>query len=438
MPPPPLPKIGETVSKYRIDRVIGQGGMGVVFEATHMKLEQRVAIKMLMPALLASPELVGRFEREARAAANLRHHNAARVSDVDQTESGIPYMVMELLHGHDLDAELTARGPLPIGEAIGYVVQAGAAMVEAHAAGTVHRDLKPSNLFLNEEADGTRCVKVLDFGISKIVSPNEARVTATETQMGTPLYMSPEQVRSAKNVDHRSDIWSLGVIAYELLAGKPPFIGSAAGVGAQIVADEPPPLRDARPDVPEDLAAAIARAMSKDPAARFQSMREMLTAFAPFSSVAVPPPALARPERAVSTGPSIGEAPTLVAPVTGGGTNGNWSTTDGTRPPRRTLVMGGAMAALVAVGAAGAIFASTRHQNPPTAAAPPETSIISAAPSPSPSPLPSASPAPSPTREATPAPPPSASVKPAARPLATSTRSAAPTPKPTQNNPDRL
>ena len=283
-----LPAIGEILGgKYRIERVLGEGGMGVVFEATHERLGQRVAIKMLLPALLEVAELVGRFEREARASAQLRHRNSARVVDVDVSPSGIPYIVMELLHGHDLEEELGRRGRLPIGEAVHYVLQACSAMSEAHRLGIVHRDLKPSNLFLNDEGDGTTCLKVLDFGISKIQT-EDVSLTSTQAQMGTPLYMSPEQVRSAKNVDHRTDLWSLGIILYELIAGQPPFMGSAAGIGAAIVNDPPPPIVTARPDVPAELARVIERALTKSPADRFASARDLAAALMPFSSTPVP------------------------------------------------------------------------------------------------------------------------------------------------------
>lgn len=265
--------------------------MGVVYEAVHTKLNQRVAIKAPQPAILAQPALVERFEREARAAARLRHRNAVRVVDVDVTETGLPYMVMELLQGHDLETELSARGPLPLEEAVGYVLQACVAMVEAHARGIVHRDLKPSNLFLNNDADGTTCLKVLDYGVSKIQSEN-VRVTGTQIAMGTPLYMSPEQVRSAKHVDGRTDIWSLGVILYELLTTRPPFTGSPTGVGAAIVTDSPTSLRMLRPDAPVELEKVVLKAMAKNPAERYASMKDLALALAPFAGASAPPDVL--------------------------------------------------------------------------------------------------------------------------------------------------
>ncbi len=314
---PALPAIGTLVGqKYRIDGVIGEGGMGVVFAATHEKLGQLVAIKMLLPELARHPELVARFGREARASAQLRHRNSARVIDVDETTNGIPYMVMERLHGHDLETELDARGKLEIPEAVQFVIEACAAMSEAHRRGIVHRDLKPSNLFLSTEDDGSVCVKVLDFGISKVQN-EDGRITSTQHQMGTPLYMSPEQVRSAKSVDARTDVWSLGVILYELLTGETPFKGSTAGIGAAIVGDTPTPVRELRPEIPGDLELAITKAMAKSPADRFVSMQEMISALAPFSPNAKIATDRASPPRldSQSSEPSLGDAPTLAAPI---------------------------------------------------------------------------------------------------------------------------
>src|SRR5262249_22784955 len=239
--------------KYTIARVIGEGGMGVVFEARHRRLDKRVAIKLLHGPARSLSDVVARFEREAKAAVQLRGHHVARVYDVDTLPDGSPYMVMEYRHGRDLSSEMAGRGIFPVGEAIGYVLEACAAMSEAHELGIIHRDLKPANLFLTEYADA-RVVKVLDFGISKVKSEDNVSVTTTQSTLGTPLYMSPEQVRSAKHVDGRSDIWSLGVILYEMLSGEPPFVGdSASAIIASIAADVPKPLQDLRPDLPSEL-----------------------------------------------------------------------------------------------------------------------------------------------------------------------------------------
>ena len=281
--PPGVPAPGEIVGgKFRLVRPLGEGGMGVVFEAEHLRLRQSVAIKFLRPDVLALADAVDRFEREARAIGRVRGLHVVHVLDVDTDARGRPYMVMELLRGRDLDAELRARGALPVEEAVDWVLQACAAVGEAHAAGIVHRDLKPSNLFLSEEA-GTRVVKVLDFGISKLTR-EESTVTAGSGSMGTPLYMSPEQVRSAGDVDARTDVWSLGVILYELIAGAPPFRGTTTAAIAAIVADATPSLRAVRSDVPEQLEHVVMTALAKNVDDRFPTAEAFGAALMPFAS----------------------------------------------------------------------------------------------------------------------------------------------------------
>ena len=220
----PLP--GEMVGgKFIVERVLGIGGMGVVVAARHMQLGQSVAIKFLRRSAATSPESVNRFLREARASVGLQSAHVVRVMDVGTLDDGLPFMVMEHLNGTDLGQSLEMRGVLPVAEAVDCLVQAMDAVAEAHSLGIVHRDLKPSNLFLTARTDGSPLVKVLDFGISKGVDTGGQRVDLTSTSMvlGSPLYMSPEQVRSTKSVDTRTDVWALGVILYELVAGVPPF-----------------------------------------------------------------------------------------------------------------------------------------------------------------------------------------------------------------------
>ena len=269
--------------KYSIRRLIGSGGMSVVYEALHVRLDQRVALKILLPELAELGEGLVRFEREARAAVQLLSSHAARIFDVDALDDGTPYIVMEFLEGRDLAAELTARGPLPIAEAVDYLMQACDAMAEAHRAGTVHRDLKPSNLFLATNG-GHPTIKVLDFGISKVADDRLARrVTTTQTSLGTALYMSPEQVRSAKHVDARTDVWALGVVLYELLTASLPFAGeTTTAVAASIVADDPQRLRLLRSEVPSDLECVVMRALEKDRDRRFRNAGELATALTPF------------------------------------------------------------------------------------------------------------------------------------------------------------
>ena len=278
-----LPKIGQTLGgKYEIVRLLGEGGMAFVYEASHQRLQQRVAIKLLTPEFARDPELVVRFEREARAVARLRTKHVARVMDVDTTPEGVPYIVMEFLDGRDLDAELQARTRLPLAEAVDYILQACGGMLEAHGIGIVHRDLKPANLFLASEREGNdRVVKVLDFGISKFVG-EATRLTGMGAVMGTVLYMSPEQVRAQPEVDTRADIWALGVILYELLAGRAPWEGHSHQIAAAIVSKDPPDLRSLT-QVPDAVVTAVQTMMQRDPARRFSNVREVLAALAPFA-----------------------------------------------------------------------------------------------------------------------------------------------------------
>jgi serine/threonine-protein kinase len=263
-----LPEPGETIAgKYEVVRLLGRGGMGVVVEALHRKLDQRFAIKLLVPEALSRRDAVVRFEREARASARLRSPYAVRVYDVDNdaARNGLPFIVMEYLEGHDLAKELRERGTLPVPEAVDIALQVCLAMSEAHARGIVHRDLKPGNLFLARQ-DGRRVVKVMDFGISKLVlDPTEADLTTTETALGTPNYMAPEQVVSSKSIDYRVDIWAIGVILYRVLTGTFPFSGDGpTGIAVAIATQRPTPILERKPDLPPALAAAIMSALTRD------------------------------------------------------------------------------------------------------------------------------------------------------------------------------
>ncbi len=276
-----LPEPGTVLGeKYKLLRIIGEGGMGVVYEGEHVRMGQRVAIKMLLPETIDQADVVKRFDREARAAARLKSRHAARVTDVDHTPDGLPYMVMELLHGSDLGDILADRIKLPGTEAVDYMLQACAAIIEAHDLGIVHRDLKPANLFLSDGPDG-QIVKLLDFGISKVTGET-SKLTSAESMMGTPLYMSPEQIRSARDVDARTDVWSLGVILYELLSGDAPFTGTTTQVAAAIVTDDVPPILTAHGVSPQ-LQAVVLRALTKDRNTRTQSARDFAAALLPFA-----------------------------------------------------------------------------------------------------------------------------------------------------------
>jgi serine/threonine-protein kinase len=268
--------------KYRIVRMLGEGGMGIVAEAVHLGLGHRVALKLLKTELIR-PEHRERFFREAWAAGSLRSEHVVAIKDVDTLPDGTPFLVMEYLEGTDLGAAVQQRGPLPVEAAADHVLQACHAVAEAHVLGIVHRDLKPANLFLTHRPDGTPLVKVLDFGIAKVVGPELARdLTTTSQYMGSPSYMSPEQVRSAKRVDARSDIWALGVILYELSSGTLPFEGETAGDVLVKISTEPP--RRFTPAAP-GLEAVILRCLQKDPELRYRDVGELAAALAPFAGV---------------------------------------------------------------------------------------------------------------------------------------------------------
>ena len=271
--------------KYRVERVLGMGGMGVVVAATHLELGQLVALKFLLPAAELNAEATARFIREARAAVRISSEHVARVTDVGRLENGAPYMVMEYLEGVDL-GEHVKGAHLPIDAAADFVLQACEAIAVAHALGIVHRDLKPANLFVTIRPDGTPLIKVLDFGISKVVGINEQNPSLTKTSavMGSPLYMSPEQMRSARNVDARADIWSLGTILHELIAGSPPFGGETLGeVFSNVMTVEATPLRVLRPETPERLERLVQRALEKDPARRIANVGDLAAALAEFA-----------------------------------------------------------------------------------------------------------------------------------------------------------
>ncbi len=374
---------GEVLAqKYRIDRVLGVGGMGVVAAAHHLELDDRVAIKFLLPETLENAEAVARFAREARAAVKIKSEHVARVSDVGKLENGAPYMVMEYLEGTDLSGWLSERGPLPIDQALDFILQASEAIAEAHALGIVHRDLKPANLFAIRRPDGTLCIKVLDFGISKTTglggSGGEGSMTKTSAMMGSPLYMSPEQIQSSRDVDARADIWAIGVILYELLSGKTPYSGeNIAELVYTIISASPPPLRDSRPDVPPGLESVILRCLEKDRAKRFASVAEMASALLPF--------ALRRSVASVDriTGVTFGRNPlsdsasvvSTPAPATNGqggvaaaGTQASWGKTSSAKSSGPWLW---ALAAAIGVAALVGAFVATRSSS---AAAGPATS----------------------------------------------------------------
>jgi serine/threonine protein kinase len=305
--PDGIPKKGTILAgKYQVEELLGQGGMGVVVSAVHVSLRQRVAIKFLLPGGQPIPDAAARFLREAQAAVAIQSEHVTRVLDVGTLEDGSPYMVMEHLSGTDLWSLLKARGPLPFAEVVELVLQAGEALAEAHVLGIVHRDLKPTNLFLTRRSDGSALMKVLDFGLSKVLAPElgeglEESMTRTNIVVGSPHYMSPEQIRSLKHVDARTDIWALGVILYHLVSGRRPFGGdSLPAVCMSIAVDTPPPLPSLVPDVPPAFDQLVSRCLEKNPAQRVQSVAELAQGLAPFA----PPSALVSVERIVKVAAS--------------------------------------------------------------------------------------------------------------------------------------
>jgi serine/threonine-protein kinase len=273
--------------------------MGVVVAGVHAALDERVAIKLLSPEALTNAETVARFQREARAAVRIKSEHVARVLDVGVVDPaavalqapgavplvvGAPFIVMERLEGQDLAGVLRSSGALGVRDATAYVAQAIEAIAEAHALGIVHRDLKPSNLFLTQRPDGTPLVKVLDFGISKVPTPGtDVGVTTTTAILGSPMYMAPEQMIASRDVDGRADVWALGVVLHQLLSNRGPFPGTTvAELCARILREPPAPIRQARPDVPEELERVVARCLEKDRNRRYPSVADLAEALVPF------------------------------------------------------------------------------------------------------------------------------------------------------------
>jgi eukaryotic-like serine/threonine-protein kinase len=358
--------------KYEIERVLGRGGMGFVVAARHLQLDERVAIKFLLPEANSIPEVVARFAREARAAVRIKSEHVARVSDVGTLEQGAPYMVMEYLEGADLAELLRRDGALPAELAVEFVLQACEAIAEAHALGIVHRDLKPANLFVVRRADGLLSVKVLDFGISKVASatgPAEVALTRTAAVMGSPLYMPPEQMAASRDVDHRADIWALGAILYELLTARPPFLGETLPEVCVRIATEPPlPLASSRSDIPAALERVVLRCLEKDRERRFANLGELAVALRPFG----PPRAHVSIDRVLRTLQAAGLSTSALAssepparsgsvPATTAGTltDASWGNTTPPHARNRRRWMIGAAVGLAGLAAVAFVLAQS-------------------------------------------------------------------------------
>ena len=283
--------VGDVLAKkYRLERLVGEGGTGVVVAARHLQLERDVAIKFLRTAL-ASDEIRLRFEREARAIGQIESEHVVLVLDVGALDDGLaPYMVMEYLEGRDLAKILKEDGPLSIEDAVDCMLQVCEALEGAHQQGIIHRDLKPANLFLTRRDDGGPHIKVVDFGISKILDPKmidsgPKEMTKAFTVLGSPRYMAPEQLRNSKDVDGRADLWSLGAVLFQLLSGKPAFdADNNINVSLAVLTKEAPLLRGVAPHVPAELEAIVDKCLTKDRAGRFQTAAELADALRPFAS----------------------------------------------------------------------------------------------------------------------------------------------------------
>jgi eukaryotic-like serine/threonine-protein kinase len=412
--PQSLLKPGEVLAeKYRVERLIGRGGMAEVYAAHHEILQQTVAIKVLLPSVAESRDASARFLNEARSAARIRGENVATVMDVGTLPGGAAYMVLEYLEGKDLEAYVEERGALPPAEAVEYVLGALQAIAQAHALGIIHRDLKPSNLFLARRPDGSTVVKVLDFGISKVSRGSgqmtiDGHATASQAVLGSPFFMAPEQARSAKSVDPRADIWAVGVILHRLLTGELPFMGETlTELLLAIVQDTPAPIRQLRPELPEALEAVVLRCLRKSPVERFANVAELATALAPFAAgesttavarigrtLAAHTPAQPFPVPAgipalAASAPSGGTAP-------GPGTASSWAEASAARNKKTSLFTRGRLlagGAATAVAAAVIVVAVSRSaKEPPVTLPAPGATGITQEPTPQPlAPAPAAS-----------------------------------------------
>ena len=297
------------LGKYRVEEILGVGGMGIVIRATHLDLESSVAIKFLLPHMVENTAVVQRFLREAQASGRLKGEHAAKVIDVGKLPDGAPFMIMEHLVGADLGQVLKTYGAHPPQVACDLILQACEGMSEAHALGIIHRDVKPSNFFVTRRPDGSALVKILDFGISKVPMSAMANLTATQAMVGTPAYMAPEQMRAASSVDARSDLWSMGVVLYQLLTNALPFDGdSYPELCLKVAMERPAPMLV---PLPPGLAEVVFRCLEKDADHRFESMAQLAFALAPYCSDSVAAMAAAERITRILEAPRGPRAPTL-------------------------------------------------------------------------------------------------------------------------------
>ncbi len=356
-------KLGQVIDgKYRIDEVIGRGGMGVVLRARHLVLDEPVVIKVLRPSLMNKEGMVGRFTREAMATSKIKSQHVVRVMDIDALASGVPYIVMEWLEGTDLAAVLNEQGRLPIEAAVSHILDACDAIGEAHELGIIHRDLKPANLFLAQGRDGKLAIKVLDFGISKIEGLTVAEEDSTKpgTMMGSPKFMAPEQMLSMRDVDARADIWALGAILYTLLTGVAPFVAAnLPQVCALVLNAEPDPPTLHRPEIPAELEAIVMRCLRKEREYRFATVAELSAALEPFGPE--PEPASRRAIDVMRSVPDdVAERITPTPPPASTQHTSITSTMDtavSAKKPRSSRRVFGWLTLALALGAGGVVFA---------------------------------------------------------------------------------
>ena len=379
--------INHTIGNYRVTSLLGEGGMGVVYLAQHPVFGRKVAIKLLHAVLARDTDIVARFFNEARAIHMVAHENIVEILDFGQTPDGQPYFIMEYLSGESL-SDAIARGPMAPDQVEAIGVQMCKALAAAHAKGIVHRDLKPHNVQLVIKADGALQVKILDFGVAKILATPDGTnsvKTRTGSLMGTPLYMSPEQCKGAGVLDHRTDIYSLGVILFEMVSGRPPF--NAEGVGelfAKHMLEDPPLVTDFAPNLTPHMAAAIMKALAKDPAARFQSMEDFRKAIV--GEVKVTAPASNGPRRSLSNAATSTMSQTVSARASTTLSSASSEIDDELEiKPKRTklfVALGGGAALLVV----GYFALSGKEKVPPPASPPVATTTAAVAPPTTPTP----------------------------------------------------
>jgi tRNA A-37 threonylcarbamoyl transferase component Bud32 len=378
---------------YRITRLVGQGGMGAVYEGVQLRLERRVAVKLMARELSANAEAIARFRREAEVTSQLGHPHIVQVFDFGSAPTGEPYLVMEYLEGEDLEKRIARVGKMSAPAASHIIRQVASALSATHAKGIVHRDLKPANVFLLSVEGETDFVKVVDFGISKVRAAG-TKLTAALAVMGTPNYMAPEQAAGrVDEIDHRTDQWALACIAYELLAGRPPFIGEdVASLLYQVIHQAPSPLANMNPGLPAALEGVLQRALSKTQGGRFQTMTEFSRAFegaatgrvAPTTAQAIAHQPTVAPAAAALPAPAAAAAPTGgVAPVTTFSSTAGEAMVGGetlrVRPMRRWLLAVGGLAIAAAAGAGAFAFISGRSPAPVPAVTASSTAAASAA-----------------------------------------------------------